>query len=564
MVSGGELLKAKKFSKIAYVGHFDFSLTLAEKIKGYPLILLGRDPRDVVTSYCSALFGEKVPPEPLLNYIKAHDLAPATVLATLITGTRDDGLDVPGIGEQFLRYYLKWLPHASVAIRFEDLRPQGEDWSKPIAAARQILALVNLEKNEEEILQLLKEASEPAKSRTFHKGKPGRWAEVFTPAHIALFEATAPNLLHTLRYPGFGGNASEERLNTAAPSSGPTSPAPSHGDAALAAYTGVLPALLSSFDSLSSRFGRLKAINDQVHTRVSFVTDNVSGIGYFCWTDDYHQRSINQTFSDHKVYDAYVAQMEKPEPMGSVIARNSPASFSPLARAIEPYLSAGMKIHFLDVGCLYGMEVCVVARLLEKYGDLFSATAFDPGWAGRLAPHNIAINHVAERVTFSPLAVTWQDGTAIVYGEYGQCENFRTVNRMVDNENCSYPVKAVTLDTYTKDKGIKDACFIKIDIQGGEFQALKGAQRVLREQCAGLMIKFIPHALSAMIQPEDLLNLLPARPYRLHALSFYQIFADGNATKVELNPADFPKYVADLQKAREDYSYLLVTFEDMH
>ena len=546
----------QKFAKTAYVGHFEFSLGLASKLEGHPVILLGRDPRDVLTSYCSAIFGGQMSPDPFITYVLRNKLSSSDVLAALISGAREEGFVVQGVHEQFLRYYIKWLPYAAAVISYEDLLPREADWSKPIESARKILSLVNVEKTDLEILSALKEASEPGKSRTFHRGKIGRWSEVFTPAHVTLFEATAPSLLRILGYPGFDGTLSNEMKRSCAPAD---STVPAQG-AAVSAYSGVMPALLASLDSLSGRFNRLKTVNDQIHTRVSFVTDNDSGLGYLCWTDDYLQRTLGQVYTDHKKYDSYLRTKLQSAVLAQRIAQLTPPKYSPIVQIIDPLLAAGSRIHYIDVGCFYAAEICLVAALLEKYGEAFQATAFDPGWAGRLAKHNIEINNLSNIITYEDAAVTWQDGTALVYGEYGQCENFRTVNRMVDSENCSYPVRACTLDSYIKEKGITDKLFLKIDIQGGEYHALQGAQRVLKSQCFGLMMKFIPHALASMIRPEELLSVLPVRPYRIYALKFYQTLTSQTTSWVEIDPEEFQLYTADLQKAKEDYSYLLILF----
>jgi FkbM family methyltransferase len=318
----------------------------------------------------------------------------------------------------------------------------------------------------------------------------------------------------------------------------------------------------STLEALSAKVGRLKTLDDQIHTRVSFLTENESGMGYFCWTDDGLHRALQQTFSEHRVFDDYVREMERRATTGGPKVFLQPGFVSPLAQAIEPLLAVGQKVHLLDVGCYYGVEDCLVAGLLEKYGDAFRITGFDPGWAGRLAPFNLELNKQTERVGFEPLAMGWHDGAAILYGEYGQCENSRTVNRMVDTETFSFPCRMTRLDTYVAERGIRDRLFLKVDIQGGEYQALQGAAKILQAQCAGLMIKFIPHALAPMITPGEFLTLLPPRPYRMFRIPYYQLVAGESWEKQEISPESFKTFAVELQQSKVDYCYLLVVFGD--
>ena len=71
-----------------------------------------------------------------------------------------------------------------------------------------------------------------------------------------------------------------------------------------------------------------------------------------------------------------------------------------------------------------------------------------------------------------------------------------------------FDVSAVTLDGYFKPG--REINFIKIDVQGYEFQVLKGARRIIEEnQELVIILEFWPYGLrKAGTDPKDLLKLI--------------------------------------------------------
>jgi len=135
------------------------------------------------------------------------------------------------------------------------------------------------------------------------------------------------------------------------------------------------------------------------------------------------------------------------------------------------------------------------------------------------------------------------------------------VNRNAITETFSYPCPSTTIDAYVERQGITADLFVKLEIQGGEYHALLGAQHTLANQCFGLLVKFIPHALSPMIDPEQVLSVLPSRPYRLYDVGFYHLFWNGERVQREIEAAQFSAFTAQLRQSKPDFTFLLVLFE---
>lgn len=69
-----------------------------------------------------------------------------------------------------------------------------------------------------------------------------------------------------------------------------------------------------------------------------------------------------------------------------------------------------------------------------------------------------------------------------------------TVSEKKETEISSHDVRTITIDGFCEDSGInsgdKPVCFIKMDIEGWEFKALKGAQHTLKRFKPILLIEF--------------------------------------------------------------------------
>ncbi|MCS6993523.1 MAG: sulfotransferase domain-containing protein [Anaerolineales bacterium] len=120
-------------------------------------------------------------------------------LKVAITGIQQEGLYMVSVRQRYEGVF-QWLEQPSVlCIRFEDLIHERE---------RVLNAMLDqVEKTgyrlptpREQALDILREAIQPQKSKTFRSGKTGEWRKYFKPEHKALFKEVAGDLLVRLGY----------------------------------------------------------------------------------------------------------------------------------------------------------------------------------------------------------------------------------------------------------------------------------------------------------------------------------------------------------------------------
>ena len=558
-----------------YVGHVRYHLEASRVMGSAPKILLCRDPRDVVVSFCD-FFYNRAAPDPLNQFIQSNAVSASEALSIAILGGRLLNTEYLDCMTLFTEYHIRWLPLASLAVRYEDLLLTDGDRERCLAAVRSILDVIGIEMNHDEIAERVVEGSDPSKSATFYQGRTGRWREYFSPAHVLQFKSVAPNLVSLLGYePDDQWSVDGGETAVAAPRAGAkpalvaalspgassdsqvsanaATPAPVYTTAQLASLK---REILRELDVVKRVVGRLKNLDDQVHHRISFLQEK--DYGFFCWTNDWIQQHMNKSFWDHGEFVRFVAENRiRPHPDLARVDPGLPGQ-PVLPETLRPVLAAGRRVHFLDIGCWYGVQSAILSSALTDFGDAFRITAFDPGWAGKLAPFNFEINGHKDRINFEPLAVASHNRTSIVYGEYGQTENCRTVNRMVSAETFSYPCPSTTVDSYLRAKGIADPVFMAIDIQGGEYDALLGARETLENQCLGMLLKFIPHALQPTIDPGSLLSVIPGE-FELYDVNDRQHFSE-----CRIERGRFPEFAAELWRSQPDYTYLLILFDRYH
>lgn len=160
-----------------------------------------------------------------------------------------------------------------------------------------------------------------------------------------------------------------------------------------------------------------------------------------------------------------------------------------------------------DVGSYRGTYAVVAAA---RAGERGRVIAFEPTPANRsVIAANLALNGFADRVVVEPVAVSDQTGTATFYA-WGDA----TTNSLAHTqaEAAGLEVRTVTLDEYFAQTRLPDV--VKIDIEGAELLALRGAQKILSAHTR-IICELHPYAWSELGYGADDLRALLDRHGRV-------------------------------------------------
>jgi len=182
-------------------------------------------------------------------------------------------------------------------------------------------------------------------------------------------------------------------------------------------------------------------------------------------------------------------------------------------RRYEPEIAAALATHVkfqpgdicLDVGANVGWYSLLVSRLSQ---DSCRVYAFEPDPDNfALLQHNLAING-AERVSAVNKAAGAQAGCLALH-KYGAGNTGRH-SLLAIHEGQTVSVQVIALDEFWQEQALGDTPvrLLKMDIEGYELFALRGASQIL-QRCEWVLIEHSPDYMRlAGLDPEDLVNLL--------------------------------------------------------
>lgn len=134
-----------------------------------------------------------------------------------------------------------------------------------------------------------------------------------------------------------------------------------------------------------------------------------------------------------------------------------------------------------DLGANVGFYSLLASTLAGKEGMVFS---FEPSPRNlRYLTKHIELNQISSCRIFD-MAVSSSDGVAQFYLDTNHAEGRLMPDRLQLTEggqNHTVPVKTVKLDTLVFSRGMAPPNLVKCDIEGGEYDALKGAEATLRQ-----------------------------------------------------------------------------------
>lgn len=143
---------------------------------------------------------------------------------------------------------------------------------------------------------------------------------------------------------------------------------------------------------------------------------------------------------------------------------------------VERLLRAGMVV--LDIGAHRGLYTLLASKCVGRKGQVIAFEA-SPRECRRLVRH-VRLNGCSN-VRIEPHAVGSESGSADLYVVNGSCTWGNSLRAPVVFEpTFKIPVQVSPVDDVLLELGISRVDFIKLDVEGAELSALKGAARLLR------------------------------------------------------------------------------------
>jgi len=165
-----------------------------------------------------------------------------------------------------------------------------------------------------------------------------------------------------------------------------------------------------------------------------------------------------------------------------------------------------------DIGANIGYYTLIFAKLVSNSGVVFS---FEPEPTNyELLKKNVTINEHTNVKLYSK-AVSNLNQTQKLFLDKKNKGGHSLIDKIDDRE--SIAIESIRIDDHFKNKKID---FIKIDIEGFEFEAIKGMSELLKKlSTVKIMTEFNPYLLEkSEIQPEEYLKLLKNLGFTIYNL----------------------------------------------
>ncbi len=166
----------------------------------------------------------------------------------------------------------------------------------------------------------------------------------------------------------------------------------------------------------------------------------------------------------------------------------------------------------LDIGANIGYYTLIFAKLVGEHGKVF---AFEPDPTNfALLKKNVEMNGYSN-VILVPKAVSNENKKAKLF----LCEQNQGMHRVYDSVFCndSIDIESLILDDYFQDEKIS---FIKIDIEGAEYNAIQGMRNLLhRNRELKIITEFSPAAsLENGIDSTDYVKILVDLGFNIYSV----------------------------------------------
>ena len=178
------------------------------------------------------------------------------------------------------------------------------------------------------------------------------------------------------------------------------------------------------------------------------------------------------------------------------------------------YLSAFLKPGnvFIDIGANIGLFSLNASKIVGNNGKVYAFEAFPPNY--KQCKENILLNNF-QNIIVENKAISSQNSTMeILYNE--KDKNIGMASAFLKDFTSKEIVESITLDQYSSNQNITKIDLIKIDIEGGEFDAILGMTKVLTELKPQVLIEINHKTLQDSGHSEtEIINLLSKFNYKI-------------------------------------------------
>ena len=172
--------------------------------------------------------------------------------------------------------------------------------------------------------------------------------------------------------------------------------------------------------------------------------------------------------------------------------------------------------HVLDIGAHIGLFSTIAAQLTGNTGKVY---AFEPAAETQaLLKQTIAINHFNNVIEPYQEAMGATSGKTTFYVSAVKGDNSNSlVSYKEDRELYAMDVDMFSIDDFVKSKKLNSLAFIKIDVEGAEYDALSGALNTLKELRPVCIVAIHPEPIAAKGDSlEKIYDLITGSGYQIY------------------------------------------------
>ena len=169
----------------------------------------------------------------------------------------------------------------------------------------------------------------------------------------------------------------------------------------------------------------------------------------------------------------------------------------------------------IDIGAHIGLFSIIAAQVTGKRGKLY---AFEPApGTFALLQQTVVINHEEQVIETIQKAVGKENGKITFFVSDNNADNSNSlVNYKEDRSLHGIDVAVTSIDNFVKEKNISKLNFIKIDVEGAEYDTLQGAVNTLKNLRPRCIVAIHPEPIAAKgDRLEDIYDFIVGCNYRI-------------------------------------------------